>query len=219
MTKGEVGLQLFCKRNAIAFRRISESEERTPDYELTIGVIRVIAEVKDIELNEEEKDVQEKMKIGQMRSWGSKLGSRVRDAINKANKQIKKLTLGKIPGILVLFDTRPWPFNILYSYEIKVAMYGFETYDFSISKDFSPPTIVGRRFGEGQKCTPSHNTSTSAVAVLELDKQSGAYKIVIYHNKHSAAPLSPNCWENIDAVRQFVIKQNVTDEFGEWESI
>jgi hypothetical protein len=219
-SKGEIGLQEFCKRNSIVFRRISKSKEQTPDYELTIGDTKVIAEVKDIEMNDEERDVQQKMKIGQMQVWGSsKVGSRVRDAVSKANKQLKKFTHGNIHGILVLFDSRPFPFNILYPYEIKVAMYGFETFDLSVSKDFSPPAIMGRRFGKGKKCTPYHNTSTSAVTVLEFDKQTKEYQLMIYHNKFSAVPLPPTCWGTIDAVKQFAIKQNITDEFGDWESI
>ena len=172
VTEGEIKLQGFCQRNAIVFKRILEDKEQTPDYELTINDVKIIVEVKDIEMNEEEKEARRKMKVGQPQVWGSsKVGSRVRDAISKANRQLKNLTCGKIPGILVLFDTRPSPFDALYPYEIKVAMYGFETLDLSVLKDFSPPAVVGRRFGKGKKFTPSHNTSTSALAVLQHDKR------------------------------------------------
>ena len=108
---------------------------------------------------------------------------------------------------------------MLYPYEIKVAMYGFETLDLSISKDFSPPVVIGRRFGKGKKFTPSHNTSTSAVAVLQHNKDTQDYQLVIYHNKFSAVPLSPTLLGPIASVKQFVIKQNIADEFEEWQAI
>jgi hypothetical protein len=50
MTQGELKLQEFCRRNSIAFSRVCESKEQTPDYELTINDVSIIAEVKDTPL-------------------------------------------------------------------------------------------------------------------------------------------------------------------------
>ena len=219
MTKGEIAFREFCEANSISIRRISEANEhQTPDYELTIDDAKVVSEVKDIEMNDEEKDVQRKMKIGQLQVWGSsRLGSRVRDDIGKANRQLKNLSYGKLPSILVLFDTRPIPFNMLYPYEIKVAMYGFETLDLSVSKDFSPPVVIGRRFGPGKKFTPSQNTSTSAVAILEHKNGDVGYQLIIYHNRFASVPLFPSLFRRIASVKQLAIKENIADDFGEWE--
>jgi hypothetical protein len=220
MTKGEFALQQFCKENAIKYTRITESHEQTPDYQLTIGELAIIVEVKDIEMNDEEKDVQEKKKNDPYCVWGSNsVGSRVRDKISKANRQLKKLMKGKIPSMLVLFDARPSPFNILSPYEIKVAMYGFETYDLSVPKDFSPPFIKSRRFGKGKRTTPEHNTSTSAISILRLDYKTNRYQLDIYHNHFSTAPLSSVSLKSFNAVTQFTLNKNREDDFGEWETI
>ena len=223
MTKGEIGFQEFCKTNSVAFERISTSKDKTPDYKLIIRDTMIIAEVKDIEMNEEEKDVQKKMEAGQVRSWGpTQIGARVRDAIGKANRQLRKLTCGKFPGVLVLFDNRPWPFNVVWPYEIKVAMYGFEICDFSVSKGVSPPLLpimTGRRFGKGRKCSPLYNTSTSTVGVMQSNKPYKGCELVLYHNKHSSVQLSPATFSNIDMVKQFALRPNSSDGFGEWEAI
>ncbi|MGD0232710.1 MAG: hypothetical protein ABSC19_20550 [Syntrophorhabdales bacterium] len=220
MTKGECGFQEFCKRNSIIFEPIARTAGKSPDYRLSVGDTIIIAEVKDIEMNDEEKQACQAIELGQARSWGSNnIGSRVRDAIGKANRQLSQVTQGKLPGILILFDNRPWPFNIVFPYEIMVAMYGLETCDFAVSRGLSPPAtpvIVGRRFGKGRKCGPSHNTSTSAVGVMLPHRQDGRCEFVVYHNQFAAVSISPCTFGSIETVKQFALKRNTADEFGDW---
>lgn len=220
MTEGECKFQEFCNTHSVVFERIAKTTEKTPDYKLTVGDAIIIAEVKDIEMNDEEKHACQAIKVGQPRSWGSNnVGSRVRDAIGKANKQLSRLTQGKLAGMLILFDSRPWPFNVVFPYEIKVAMYGFETLDFAVSRGLSPPAppvMVGQRFGKGRKCGPSHNTSTSAIAVMLPAKRDRRCEFVLYHNEFARVPISPWTFGSIEAVEQLALKRNTTGEFGEW---
>ena len=53
-TKSEELFESFCRMHGIAYRRVSETTEPTPDYELEISGQVILAEVKQFDPNPEE---------------------------------------------------------------------------------------------------------------------------------------------------------------------
>ena len=104
-TLSEKLFEEFCEERGIGCERIEEDEEKTPDYLLSFSGTSAIAEVKEIQRNEVEK---ESDRILKERGYGECLtnepGDRVRNKIRKASPQFKRRAEGKKPGILVLFD-------------------------------------------------------------------------------------------------------------------
>jgi hypothetical protein len=57
MTSSERYFERFCERRGIAIRRLPEGPDKTPDYEIVVDGIEIVAEVKQIEPNAEDRDV------------------------------------------------------------------------------------------------------------------------------------------------------------------
>ena len=101
----------FCQQGEINWERLEVEElekgvfPKTPDYELRIDDRTIIAEVKEITQNKEERESERLLKE---RGYGTVLkgtpGARVRKKINDSSPQIRKRTLGRHPGILILYD-------------------------------------------------------------------------------------------------------------------
>ena len=142
----------FCRQTEISWKRL-EGEEiekgvrpKTPDYELLIDDRAIIAEVKEIAKNKEEKESERLLKE---RGYGTVLGgtpgARVRKKIKDSSPQIRKRTLGRYPGILVLYDYGQTA-NHLDPYHVMTAMYGLEVVDIAVPADPSiKPYSIGTR--------------------------------------------------------------------------
>ncbi|MEI8141156.1 MAG: hypothetical protein WCI03_14985 [bacterium] len=115
MTTSEQLFEKFCGMNAIQYERIPTTDDETPDYAITLCGTRVIVEIKELTPNEDDKKVIQKSKTalpGECVCWGGTLGKRVRHKIESAKHQLKRLAAGKFPGVLLLYDARPYPFRI-----------------------------------------------------------------------------------------------------------
>jgi hypothetical protein len=190
-TLSEKLFEKFCDDHGIACQRIEEGIGKTPDYELSLSGTSAIAEVKEIERNEAEK---ESDRLLNERGYGEVLsnvpGGRARSKITKASPQIKRRTKGKKPGILVLYD-RGRAHGHLDPYNIRVAMSGLEQVHFAVPRDpRQSPYTTGMSHGSKRKMTENVNTSISAIAVMN-GGESDAIRIDIYHNKHASVPLDP----------------------------
>lgn len=139
-TIGENEFERFCTNNSFISHKISEEEMKTPDYEFYVEKTRIIVEIKDLESNQEEKAAERHMNEHNWAVWGRQSpGTRIRYKIEDAKKQLKNLVTNNEPTILILFDTRPVGIRGIYPYEMKVAMYGTETYHLAVPKDYSRP--------------------------------------------------------------------------------
>ena len=190
-TVAEAAFESFCDRApGYECQRVKEGPGKTPDYIVTIGDQKIIAEVKEVgrEINE------------------GTVGDSARRMIQKANRQLKTLTEKRCPGITVLYD----PFSLFHGTgpigfaHIRAAMYGFHTLGMSDPKDSAEPSrVVSEWAGKDRTTTPKKNTTTSAVCALRLDSQ-----LLVYHNCFAAIPIDPSVMA-FDGVLQFRISEDM----------
>ena len=135
-TISEILFERFCQATDIPFRRVpteSATERRTPDYELRLGDLEVLAEVKQVDPNPEEKEARQRFEGAKATiEWQSELGARLRKKISEANSQLKSQVKSCQPAILVIYNN----VNVLYGFtdphNVMAAMYG--QYEFVIGK-------------------------------------------------------------------------------------
>lgn len=203
----------FCANSRIEFVPIKEGETRTPDYEIIIDGQRIIVEVKEIDRNNNEKEL--------LRTHGYEEGSgtpgdRVRRKIKKASSQIKALTQEIYPSILVLLDLT-WGGH-LDQYYIKVAMYGLEQIHLEVPINPSlRPYTTGMSFGPERQMTEEHNKSISAIGSL-LKQGPNEIILHVYHNKYAAVPINPNLLAE-HGIKQFRLENEEPGYSGEWEEL
>ena len=127
LTQSEHLFEQFCGQHHIRCCRLPTANARTPDYAIYLSRRKVVVEVKEISPNREELEARRLARIGQFVVVSSTPGDRVRSKISKAIPQLKAATKGRFPGLLVLLDTG-FAAEHTSSYNIRVAMHGFETY-------------------------------------------------------------------------------------------
>ncbi len=99
ITKAERLFEFFCAAHGLACRRVHETSERRPDYELEIASQGILAEVKQSDSNADEK----RRERGEV-ALGGKPGERLRRAIRVANGQFKTLLASRSePTLLVAY--------------------------------------------------------------------------------------------------------------------
>ncbi len=194
--------------------------EKTPDYELALGNVPVIVEVKELTLNKPDTEALRDFNSSGSAVWGlSNLGNRVRNKIESAKHQLERLSSGLCPGLLLLYDARPRPIRGIYPYEILVAMYGFETIDVHFSEEPAESVRFGRhRFGKGSKLRYSTHTYISAVGVL---REAGGSRLHIdlYHNIFADKPLPLEQILGREDMSLFSVPSGSNNEFREWVQV
>lgn len=188
-TQSEEIFEKFCADCGISCHRIDERDEKAADYELSLSGTDVIFEVKEFERNKEEK---ESDRLLEERGYGKCLsnvpGDRVRSKLRKASPQIKRLTDGVKPGVLILFD-RGYLYGHNDPYNILVAMSGLEQIHISVPNNPNKsPYATGMSHGPKKKMTETANTSISAIGTMYF-KDNGVTQIDLYHNKYAAVSL------------------------------
>ena len=203
-TKSEQLFEDYCTTAGVAWTRIAEGSKKTPDYSLEVEGRTIIVEVKEVDRNPDERESDRQLETT---GFGKVLretpGQRVRKKIANASKQIKALTKGRHPGMLVLTAT-DWirALHHLDGYAIKTAMYGLQTVEFAVPRDPSTsPYPVGSKFGPKKKMTPDANTSISAVGVL-VPTAAGTPRLVVYRNLYAAIPIEAAVIGRLGAVQR-----------------
>lgn len=213
-TISEKFFEAYCDRRGIRWRRIVEGAEQTPDYEIFLPRRKVVAEVKEITPNAEELKAEQELREKRFSSLSLTPGNRVRKKISEASPQIRACTKRRYPGLLVLFD-RSIGARHADAYQIRVAMYGFETIVFAVPRDMNQsPYAVGAKFGPRRRMTEAHNTSISAVASL-LVPAKDVIELVVYHNKYAAVPLEPRLLARY-GIRQYRLGDATPGEISQW---
>ena len=163
LTISEILFEQFCKDNSILYSRIEREQNRTPDYEVCFGEHHIIAEVKQTDQNEKDKELREQVRSRGTASGWEESGRRVRIKIDSAKNQLK---YKECPAILVLYDNVP--IGSVDADDIKTAMYGHETIRLSIfeNPDGRSVEIENVGFGSGRKFTQICNTTFSGIALL-----------------------------------------------------
>lgn len=183
----------WCCRVGITCNRIpTQDGRRTPDYKLVVNGKTIIAEVKDVEENREEKankrrineDV-EKCGIGIGEAERGTPGKRIQGKINKS--QISSWLQQEEhsgPAILVLHETDTY--KHLKPEDVMAAMYGELTAELRASASEIRPGPM--KSGGKRKMTEDSNVSISAIMTL-TQTAADQINVNVYHNCHAKYPL------------------------------
>ena len=111
-TKSEADTCAFFSSINFDLKKIPVSNlprEKRPDYFFTGNDVRIFVEVKELEENKKERQVSDSINAGEFNAYDqSNCSERIRNKINDANSQLKKLCVDSNPGILILQDVRPF---------------------------------------------------------------------------------------------------------------
>lgn len=190
MTEAEKLFEELCDNSGWQWRRISVSEdegEKRPDYEIRLQSERfMVVEVKQFDPNPAERAVLEQ----KVRVFRTEPGDRIRKAVRSGAGQLKTLSEGRRPALLVVYDNVGVRMHT-HSYAVLTAMRGLDVVPVLVPSDpAKPPVFQDQRSGPKKKLTKKAHTSISAIAVLCVT-ESGA-ELVVYHNPHAKVPLGAN---------------------------
>ncbi len=219
-TLSEQLFERFCSDNEIVCIQIvpdGQESRKHPDYSIECSGNPIIVEVKEFGDNPENRLLRTNLnQTGSTGEFDPHLDRRARKRIDDAMPQLRRLAKGKLAALVVLFDNE----NIipLSGLEIRLAMYGQDKVDIFAPEQESGRILIQHRFGPGQKVTPQHNTTLSAVALLQ-NQEDQQIMLEIYHNRFAAIPFNPN-WLRIPPVKHFVLaKQLGVGGLPEWQEI
>lgn len=215
-TTSENLFEKFCDDTGIRCRSIRTGTTRTPDYDIFLSRRKVVTEVKEITPNSAERAADAALDKGKPVVVSITPGQRVRGKISDSVPQIKSRVKNRYPGLLVIYEAGPLPRHVD-EYQIRVAMFGFESVVFAVPSDpRQSPYSMGRKYGRGRKMTPDHSTSVSAIGVLSV--RGGDIGLTIYHNPHARIPL-PSCLVAKYGIPQFKLADAPHGAIAQWEAI
>jgi len=208
-TDSENAFESLCNVKGILIERIERETIKTPDFFIYIAGSRVVIEIKEFESDSKEEDEIHRSFIAnpsEIHFEECKPGEDIRKKIKKAGPQIRQKTGGLLPSMLVLYNKRHFS-NPASDLQILVGMYGIPIVE------LHDPNMGIAQFGGSRQMSETYNTSISALAVLSFDG-AGSTQLVVYHNKYSSIPLSPDSLR-ILASRQFVLVQDPSFKWRE----
>jgi hypothetical protein len=214
-TCSELLFEDFCKSYGIKFQLVetkSVEGKKTPDYDIFIEDNKIIIEVKQMNVNPEEKIKQDALNNSGIVTIKSELGKRVRGKIKDAQDKFKKRSENKYPSILILYDNVKY-YKHTEPLEILSAMYGQLYFPVSYSNSEPLAQIGNIKLGGKRKMTEETNTSISAIGVIKKNSD-GKSNMTIYHNTYANVPLSPKLLCKIP-VKQYEINNNNSTEWQE----
>ena len=186
----ELLFEACCEKARIGCKPIPTAQNaKTPDCELSIDGQTIFAEVKELK--------QDESPTG---GHGEIVGHRIRRKIDQCARQLKARTVGRHPGMLVLYAGGS--LSYFYDPHLSAAIYGTTTIGLAVSRH-SRPYAVGEWFGPGKKMTPERHTSISAVGVIFRDGAADwDFDLAVFHNAHAAVPIETELLAR-HGIRQF----------------
>lgn len=192
-TVGEALFKHLCEDAGIRYRRVetaSTTNEQRPDFILEGSKTAIVVEVKQFDATRAEADAGKRILRGEPVVTGGLPGARVREAIGKANSQIRELSKDTLPGLLVIHNNVFGHTHHTDPYAILTAMRGLDVVPVRLPTDLNEqPTFMPVRSGPKKKLTPTANTHTSAVAVLYESSGLGV-RLDVFHNPNAGIHLS-----------------------------
>ena len=197
MTKSENLFFEYCRVRGYLVNRISAPAEggQFADYEVLIGKNRMIAEIKEIRANPQDKEMAKAIQERRIQAFGDEPGRRVRTHIEDAERQLRRYDSQQVPCLVVLYDNvivnglRPNPpelfpkdvLNPLYPGHIEVGMYGLQIARLRIHQDGRIDALGDSRGGK-RTLRSGHQDSISAVATPHDYDPDGNLFLIVYHN-------------------------------------
>jgi hypothetical protein len=185
-TISETLFEKLCEGRAISITKIPEGAEKTADFEIVVGGASIVAEVKQLDSNEHDIEMESRYEHGELSDGVVAKTTRVRDLIAKAYLQLKSYSNRGKPCIIVLFNNSFWP-NYIDQFTVTSAMFG----NFGVHLALSASReiqISGHGFLGKRKMTRNSLRGVSAVCVLSgIDEN---LHLTAYHNPFATNPLT-----------------------------
>jgi hypothetical protein len=220
MTESERLFEHFCITHKLSFERVPETNLPSADYLLFFNNYKIVAEIKQLEPNKEEKEIIEKPaeEWDQYDVYHWEIpGERIRKKIKSAMPQLQALSQGILPTVIILFDNiKVWP-ELIDEYAVRVAMYGIETA--IISPEVAPEggaKILQKWYGQRKQATSNQNTTLSAIAVMK-ETENGVM-MRIYHNYYAKNLIEKKIF-CFSGVEQFELGGAPSEGFPKWSKI
>ena len=217
LTISEQLLERFCDVKGIRWERIPESTRRLADYKIWLGATLVIVEVKQLDLNKEDKALIRAAQSGDEIPTGFRTTGniRVRNAIDNAYLQLKNAAKVHYPAILIIHDNTLGLSHLGYD-DILNAMYGDETVTIRWpEQEPAKAKIVAHRFGGNRRVTRNSYRALSGIGLLQTETTEHI-TVDFFHNVHAERCLDSRLASSI-MKRQFTVVD--TENYRGWKEI
>jgi hypothetical protein len=183
----ETLFEQLCSRYGVPCTPIACSHGQTPDFEIHLSGTRVICEVKQIDPNRE--DIEESMPIDPDTSVGRLVPNRLRGKLKKdVSPQLKASASCGCPTLLIVYDNTQFKMYSNHD-DVVQAMFGLHSITVKFPTESTGDPIISKRFFGGNRgLTPTHNTSLSALGILD-GGPSSELSLRVYHNPYAAVIL------------------------------
>lgn len=213
-TESEAAVEAYFGAHGISVEKIAEGAEQSPDYRAEISGTAIIFEVKQFNATPDEERQLSSLGEGEVLVLDHTPGKGVRKKISDGATQLRALAKDRYPAVLILYNNRPFLLgNPVSSYDVRVGMYGFETIVLAESREGDNLAVQDRKFGGARKLTEKHNTTISAIAVME--SRGDEMRLRLYHNEHAAIPLPRGLFQQVGA-QEFVLAAREAGTFQDW---
>lgn len=221
-TKATILFEQFCQRARIPSTSIEPEaarDQQCGSYLLDPPPDHVVAVVTQFDLQPQERD-----SVPQLRDhhWSAPLGDpqghRVHEAIADRAAQLKEVSRGAFPALLVLFNNTGVVGLNTHRLALRSAMFRIEFS--SIDPAYGLWQIVGpavRVPGSKRSVGPDASGSLSAIAVLRYLEKAGL-RLDVYHNHFAHVPL-PSDWHRSPVLRHFRIDPEPDLQCPDWHEI
>lgn len=187
----------FCEACRIPCTKIPEKGGegvQTPDFEIVLRGVDIFCEIKQIDLGpDDKKELREAEKKG---AYARLLPNRLRAKLKKISPQLSEASDSGSPTIAVIYDNTLFKDYVRHA-DVLQAMFGDYTNVVTITEDPSQaPEVSDAFFGGHRRLTPSHNTSLSAIGILDGGLE-GPQSLRLYHNPYAKVRLEPSLFDGL----------------------
>ena len=221
MTESELSTFNFFESIEIDLFPVPPTQDPEPDFEARIGSQTVFIEVKEIQDNDDERAVIERIESSdQCDAYGSTdSANRIREKLRQANSQLRIRCSESHSGVMVLQDVRSfWTRDIYIHESIKQAMFGNrEVWRARPSqRNGYTSRIVSDRFTRDRSLTAKKNRSISALALIVTGQTMDESKMFLFHNRFAKVPFNA-ARLRCPRFKEYAIQS--TDSYGQFEEL
>ena len=186
-TVSETLFEKHCKLRSVTIGKIAEGEEKTPDYWVQIRRRPIVAEVKQIDPNENDR-LKDQISSCSESGMGLAPAKRVRQKLAEAYLQIRAHARRGVAAVVVIYNNAGL-MNFVDEFTVTKAMFGSPQIYLALNTEgfFA---CSGEGFGPGQKLTRNSCRGISAVCVLQTGGVRETH-MSVFHNPFAANPIDP----------------------------
>lgn len=185
--EAEALFERCCQRAGFRTHRLRPSPKpgiRRPDFLVRANGALLVAEVTEIQPNEAERKIIERLRLGGMHSWDGPYwpGERVRSEVKSKYGQLKAGSRGRRPTLLVVRNSYVIQSSVEPT-DVWACFFGHIGVATEMIYDQAPPRIGESRLigGPGRKVTEEMNRSLGGIGVLR-DRDGEEPTLDVYHN-------------------------------------